>query len=50
MITLFVFTLVWGLGGGTGETIRNFTEQQMAIAILIMVASDLNIICNALKK
>lgn len=50
MITLIVFAFVWGLCGGTGETVRNFTEQQMAIAYLIMVASDLNIICNALKK
>lgn len=50
MITLIVFAFAWVLLGGTSETIRNFTEQQMAIVILISVASDLNIICNALKK
>lgn len=50
MITLMVFIFVWELLGGTAETVRNFTDQQMAIAILISVASDLNIICNALKK
>lgn len=50
MITLIVFAFAWGLLGGTGETFRNFTDQQMAIVILIAVASDLNIICNALKK
>lgn len=50
MITQIVFAFAWWLLGETAETVRNFTEQQMAIAILIMVASDLNIICNALKK
>ena len=50
MITLIVFAILWGLCGGKSEVIENFTEQQEAIAFLIMVASDLNIICNALKK
>lgn len=50
MITLLIFALLWGLCGGKSEAIENFTDSQMAIAFLIMVASDLNIICNALKK
>lgn len=50
MITLIVFAMLWGICGGTGDAIRNFTEQQMAIAFLILVASDLNLICNLLRK
>lgn len=50
MITLLVFAIVWGICGGTGDAVRNFTEQQMAMAYLISVASDLNLICNSLRK
>ena len=50
MITLIVFSIFWGICGGTGDAVRNFTEQQMAIAYLILVASDLNLICNSLRK
>lgn len=50
MITLIVFAILWGLCGGKSEVIKTFTDQQRAITFLIGVASDLNIIFNALKK
>lgn len=50
MITLIVFAILWVLCGGKSEVIENFTEQQMAIAFLIMVASDLNILWNTFLK
>lgn len=43
MITLIIFSIIWELGGGTADTIRNLTDSQMALFILIMVASDLNL-------
>lgn len=50
MITLLIFALLWGLCGGKSEAIENFTDSQMAIAFLIMVASDLNIIINSFRN
>ena len=50
MITFIVFNMWWGICGGSGNIMSNFTEQQMAIAFLILVASDLNLICSSLSK
>lgn len=50
MITLTIFIVLWELCGGESDVIKSFTEQQMAIAFLIMVASDLNIVWNTFLK
>lgn len=50
MITLIMFVLVWESFGGTIDVVKNFTDQQMAIAILIIVASELNIIWTTFLK
>lgn len=48
MITLIVFCITWVACGGTSDAVRNFTEQQMAIAFIVFIASDLNLIWTAL--
>lgn len=50
MITLIVFVIVWVICGGTSDTVKNFTEQQAAIAYVIGVASDLSLICRLLES
>ena len=50
MITFMVFDMLWDICVGTGDAVINFTKQQMASAFLVSVASDLNLICNLLRK
>lgn len=50
MITLSMFILMWELCGGKFDVIENFTEQQKAIAFLIIVASELNIVWTTFLK
>ena len=50
MITLTMFIIMWELCGGEPDVIKNFTDQQMAIAFLIVVASDLNIVWTTFLK
>ncbi len=50
MITMLMFILMWELCGGKFDVIKNFTEQQKAIAFLIIVASELNIVWTTFLK
>lgn len=49
MITLVVFCILWGLCGGSSDTVKNLTDAQMLFVFLICVASDLNIVAGRLK-
>ena len=44
MITIFIFCFVWGMLGFNGDAIRQATEIQRALLIMIVIASDLNMI------
>lgn len=44
MITVIMFCFVWGMLGGNGDAIRQSTEIQRALLIMIAIASDLNMI------
>lgn len=44
MITVIIFCFVWGILGFNGDAIRQATETQIAILIMIAIASDLNMI------
>lgn len=50
MITMSMFIIMWELCGGKFDVIENFTEQQKAIAFLIIVASELNIVWTTFLK
>lgn len=50
MITVLIFIFVHSLLGGNGDAIRSMTESQRAIMILIIVASEINILVHLFSK
>lgn len=44
MITIVIFCFIWVMFGGNGDAIKQATEAQRALLIMIAVASDLNMI------
>lgn len=46
MITLIVFSILWGFCGGTADTIKQLSDTQMMFVFLIVTASDLNILAS----
>lgn len=50
MITLIVWAIIWNWSKGDATVVEQFTNPQMAIFILICVASDLNIVIGGVRK